>query len=85
MIGVRLSESHERKLLELARKAKMSPGPFARRILIAYIEQHEDTETAVVGRLTRIEQHLPTLARLMLRVEKKVERFLENAEIVDPA
>jgi hypothetical protein len=84
MIGVRLSESHERKLVELARQAKMKPGPFARRILIAYIEQHQDAQAAVVGRLTRIEQHIPTLARLMLRLEKKVDTFLENAELVDP-
>ncbi len=61
----------------------MKPGPLARRILIAYIEQHADKETAVVGRLSRIEQHIPTLARLMLRLERKVDTFLNNAELVD--
>lgn len=85
MIGVRLSEPHERKLCELARQAKMKPGPFARRLIIAYLEQQQDREAAVVGRLTRIEQHIPTLARLMLRLEKKVDTFLENADLVDPA
>jgi predicted transcriptional regulator len=84
MIGVRLSESHERKLVELARQSRMKPGPFARRVLIAYIEEQHDMEAAVVIRLARIERHLPTIARLVLRLEKKVDAFLEHVEIVDP-
>ena len=79
-----MSELHERRLCELATQMKMKPGPFARRVLIAYLEQQQDQESAVVGRLSRIEQHLPTLARLMLRLEKKVDAFLENAELVEP-
>lgn len=84
MIGVRLSDSYEQKLCELARQVKMKPGPFARRVLIAYLEQEQEKDLAVVGRLRRIEQHIPTLARLMLRLEKKVDTFLDNAELVDP-
>jgi len=85
MIGIRLSEDYERRLCELARDARMKPGPFARQVLIAYIESQQDKDGLVSGKLSRIEQFLPRLARLMLRLERKVDTFLENAEITDPA
>jgi hypothetical protein len=62
----------------------MKPGPYARRILIAYIESQEERDAALSGKLSRIESFMPKLARLMLRLERKVDTFLENAELTDP-
>lgn len=84
MIGVRLSDRHERRLRELARQQKMKPGPFARRIVIAFLEHEDGPGVADSGRIGRIERYMPTLARLMLRLERKVDTFLDNAELVDP-
>lgn len=83
MIGVRLSDDYERRFAELARKAGMKPGPFARRILMAYVESNRGGDATVDGKLRRIEEHIPKLARLMLRLERKVDAFLDNAELVD--
>jgi endonuclease III len=84
MIGIRLPEDYERKLRHLAREAKMTPGPFARRILIAYIESQQNNDAVVTSKLARIEQVLPQLARSMLRLEHKVSTFLDQVEITDP-
>ena len=84
MIGIRLTKDYERKLNDLAREAKMKPGPFARQVLIAYIESKQDNDTVVSSKLSRLEQFMPQLARLMLRIERKVDTFLDNAELTDP-
>ncbi len=84
MIGIRLTNDHERKLRTLAREARMKPGPFARRVLIAYLESQAEDERDLGVKLSRIEDFLPKLTRSMLRLERKVTQFLENADIVDP-
>ena len=84
MIGVRLGEDYEEKLAHLARQAKMKPGPFARRVLIAYMESQQKTDTVLSGKLSRIEEFMPRLARLMLRLDEKVTTFLEQVEIAHP-
>jgi hypothetical protein len=82
MIAVRLSEEYEAKFAELARTARMKPGPLARRILIAYIESGGDAPT-LEAKLDSIGRHMPTLARMMQRLEQKFDVILDNAEIVD--
>ncbi|MFO0888319.1 MAG: hypothetical protein U0790_04130 [Isosphaeraceae bacterium] len=81
MITVRLSDEYEAKFVQLARRAGMSPGPLARRILMAYIESQGDEKT-LEAKLDSIGRHIPALARMILRLETKVDAFLENAEIV---
>jgi hypothetical protein len=74
MIGVRLEDAYERRLKEMAQRAGMGPGPFARRILMAYLEDSEHrTLDAKIG----------SIARLVARLERKVDTFLENVEVVD--
>ena len=85
MISIRLSEDHERKLHALAREAGMKPSPFARKVLIAYLESQAEGESIVLNKLSRIDQFVPKLAKSMLRLERKVTQFLENVDIVDPA
>ena len=84
MIAVRLTEEYQERLSKLAREARMKPGPYARRILIAYIESQADWQTDVLAKLARIEQCIPQLARPVLRLEDKLNTFLENAELTDP-
>jgi hypothetical protein len=75
MIGVRLTDEYERRLKEMARRAGMGPGPFARRILMAYLENSQSGPT--------VEAKLSSIARHVARLEKKVDTFLENAELID--
>ena len=88
MIGIRLTEDYQRRLRDLAREAKMKPGPFARRVLIGYLESQAEGQSIVLTKLSGIEQSnrsiAKTLAKSMLRLERKVTQFLDNAEIVDP-
>jgi len=88
MIGIRLTEDYERRLRDLARQAKMKPSPFARRVIIAYLESQAEGQSIVLTKLSGIEQSnrtiAKTLAKSMLRLERKVTQFLDNAEIVDP-
>jgi hypothetical protein len=74
MIGVRLEDAYERRLKEMAKRAGMGPGPFARRILMAYLEGSEHQT---------LDAKLGSIARLIMRLERKVDAFLENAEVVD--
>jgi hypothetical protein len=70
MIGIRLSQDHERKLCALAREAGMKPSPFARRVLIAFLESQAEDEKDVAVKLSRIEQFMPKLTRSLLRLER---------------
>jgi len=85
MIGIRLSQDHERKLCALAREAGMKPSPFARRVLIAFLESQAKDEKDITMRLSRIEEVMRRTAQAVLQQRKQLARFLENVDIVDPA
>src|SRR3954470_1483025 len=83
MITVRLTAKYERKIAEMAKKEGLLPGPYVRRLLIAHVESDGDGEVSLDAKLNTIERGVATILRETLKNSRKVDAFLDAAEIVD--
>src|SRR3954447_16358584 len=82
MITVRLTPEYERKIAEMAKKEGLLPGPYVRRLLIAHVESDGDGEVSLDAKLNTIERGVATILRETLKNSRKVDAFLDAAEIV---